>query len=684
MKKSALAKMNKLQLCDIAKKIGLISDNAYLASLARKSEGHKCYLTTMVRDKRLLGQIDDYVTWWSEVYARGTLIANGFAVSDLNMVIRSLMDLTYLKKVLLPERYSASELPTGLSDFMNGVSRRDAFISMVSSIQFGGAIADQGMTYIARRFRGAIKGHIMTHLHTRIFDMFTKRFHALDPRGDLPDVVKKALIGSDFSGMSLYPEESWRIVKLRSLLGLNPDDVAGRPFMDPDPEAEAEVDGEGDDADDDDVDMEAITNGWAIHRRLCGFGITTLLPLADLRRHHAIIDGRVAFHLVKRHNKAMPARKKIREVTEARVIRTYFTPTLGFLKRRKRERRKKKNTRTRRQYVRAGIGCFIPKHGIAKSFQTDSVASTLTFDVPIQHEERVLVKRKNFDAMITALSPVEKAVLLIAVDPGDVNTQASVELGRGKEGQHREPIETHLSRKYYERRTLKNQHAAWEAGRRRDSPAYKQAIDEMSRAGTWKTTDVDKLDAMIRTKARAWSALREELVYSKEHVKWKMRMYRKRRMVLDQTARRMVDPKKVHVVDKRTRGIIVGYGNGTFGSRGPRLQMIRAVIRVLKTLRKEGRPVAMLVFVDEFRTTMLCHRCHKKTKSPMKKTCKGNWVEDHRFRDCSHCGDLTTPKKRWGRDSNAALNILRNLSAMIEQTMIPVPFRRDTKAVDVL
>ena len=214
LKKSALTKMNKLQLCDIAKGLGLLSEKGYLASLARKSEGHKCYLTTMVRDKRLLAQIDDYVTWWSEVYARGTLIADGFAISHPNMMVASLMDLTFLKKVLLPERYTVSELPSGLPEYMSGDTRRAAFISMATTMHINGALADQGMTYIARRFRGAIKGHIMTHLHTRIFDMFAKRFHALDRHDELHDAIKRALIGSDFSGLSHYPEESWQIIKL--------------------------------------------------------------------------------------------------------------------------------------------------------------------------------------------------------------------------------------------------------------------------------------------------------------------------------------------------------------------------------------------------------------------------------------------------------------------------------------
>jgi hypothetical protein len=251
---------------------------------------------------------------------------------------------------------------------------------------------------------------------------------------------------------------------------------------------------------------------------------------------------------------------------------------------------------------------------------------------------------------------------------------------------HRPQINTHLSKKYYERRTFRKQHAEWEASRRRYNVAYARAIVDLSKAGTWKTTDPEKMDAMLAAKAAAWSSLRQELVFDKQHAIWKMKMYRRRRMVLDQAARRLLDPKvegkPVH--DKKTRGIVVGYGNGKFGSMGPRVQMIRAVVRILKAMRTPTRPLTLLVFVDEFRTTLLCHRCFGKTASPRKKTCKGNSVEDHRFRDCPHCGLQTTNKKRWGRDENAALNILRNLSCLLERTPVPAPFQRSTAPADLL
>ncbi len=62
-----------------------------------------------------------------------------------------------------------------------------------------------------------------------------------------------------------------------------------------------------------------------------------------------------------------------------------------------------------------------------------------------------------------------------AIDPGDVNTMAAVELGRAlksegnpESGEHRPQIKTHLSKKNYERRTFRHKHARWEVRRRRD------------------------------------------------------------------------------------------------------------------------------------------------------------------------------------------------------------------------
>lgn len=66
-KKSHIMKLTKLKLCDLAKTLGLIKDNEYEASLARRSEGRKLYLWMVVCASPLRRAVDEYVHWWSEV-----------------------------------------------------------------------------------------------------------------------------------------------------------------------------------------------------------------------------------------------------------------------------------------------------------------------------------------------------------------------------------------------------------------------------------------------------------------------------------------------------------------------------------------------------------------------------------------------------------------------------------------
>jgi hypothetical protein len=184
--------------------------------------------------------------------------------------------------------------------------------------------------------------------------------------------------------------------------------------------------------------------------------------------------------------------------------------------------------RARKQFLRAGIGCFVPRGGVLKSFQTDSVAATAAFSVPIRHRAKTMIKRLDMPAMMASLDKGMRLKVLnsrrCAVDPGDVNTLAAVELGRrfvvsGEVGlvpsagldpalpdelmpcaglhpalpdEHRPQIKTHLSKKNYERRTFRHKHARWEVRRRRDNQEYGEAMNILARAGTtWKTTDTD-------------------------------------------------------------------------------------------------------------------------------------------------------------------------------------------------
>ena len=306
-KKSALAKKGKLELCEIARRHGLLDAKEFDASLARRSEGRKCYLWTLLREKKLRAPVDDYVRWWSQVFARGTMIADGFA-SATHIPLESLLDLTYLKKLLYPERYAVEEWPPGLSDWLNGITRRSSFATMlpVGDTLRSTTIGDQALTYMARRYRGNIKGHILTHVHSRLFQAFAARYHPLERRSEPGTRLKRALVEGVYDRLDV--QEAWRVVAFRQWLGLDDLDIVGHPIAQPMEEEDemlAEVAGDGDqDEEGGDADS-SFQSAWAVHSRLCERGVTTMLPLASLSRQHAMLDGRIVYYIVRRFNRTV-------------------------------------------------------------------------------------------------------------------------------------------------------------------------------------------------------------------------------------------------------------------------------------------------------------------------------------------------------------------------------------------
>lgn len=250
----------------------------------------------------------------------------------------------------------------------------------------------------------------------------------------------------------------------------------------------------------------------------------------------------------------------------------------------------------------------------------------------------------------------------IGADPGDINPATTAELIG--EGPGRRPRISLLSRRYYERRTRRTRFNNWEAERRQNVVKYAEAIRALSAAGSWSSTSAETVDAMLAALADGWTALMDELVRPVERAKMAMVRYRKRRMVLDQVATRFLEPA---TKKEKSRPVIMGYGKATFASRGPRLQLLRAFLRRMKDMRRRGIPTAM-VFIDEFRTTITCQKCLGITDDMRTSV-------NHRFRGCRSCGEEKAPKL-WGRDSNAALNILRKLELLLRGEALPAALTR--------
>lgn len=88
-------------------------------------------------------------------------------------------------------------------------------------------------------------------------------------------------------------------------------------------------------------------------------------------------------------------------------------------------------------------------------------------------------------------------------------------------------------------------------------------------------------------------------------------------------------------------GIFVGYGNGskrtTSGRCVPKQALKDAFKRVLKTFSHHMKIAAMMLSIDEFRTSMLCHMCHNKLTVLTKKgPSRGVMVENRDVRSCMH------------------------------------------------
>ena len=355
MKKGAVRKLSKMELCDVSRGLNIIDDRQFNASLARRSEGRKCYLWTLIRERKLHSHVDDYVRWWSVVWTRGTLIANGFASADL-IGIDDLLSITFLKKLMYPDRYAIAELPPGLHDWLNTPGRRQAFMDMrpASTTMFSGTIQDQAVTYMARRYRGNIKGHILTHLHRRVFEVFHRRHYPMVKYAEPSIPVKRALIEGVYRRVN-DPQDAWRICKFREWLGVDPEEVVGRSISSADPEDEAMAAAEGDAEDEGDAEQAPIDSpfrtAWAVHSRLCDLGITTMLPISSLSRHNALIDGRIMSCLVRRFNLTANPMQRLRVVNEDEVLRRYCLPRRRHIVRRKRGRRKF-HRGSRKQYRR--------------------------------------------------------------------------------------------------------------------------------------------------------------------------------------------------------------------------------------------------------------------------------------------------------------------------------------------
>jgi hypothetical protein len=251
-----------------------------------------------------------------------------------------------------------------------------------------------------------------------------------------------------------------------------------------------------------------------------------------------------------------------------------------------------------------------PTGWIPTSAGTDGVSVCVTLTRPVEPSgpvdglaEKGVAKKATYEERLAQFVARHGRPHKVAEDPGRVALSTTAQ--KGHDGKF---VHNRHSRRQHLRWTLQGRRQYAEEDRRRKAPLLGLAIRELASAGTWMTTHIAHFTRMLVTQMMVHDILVTEYVDDVWYAKWRMLMWRRKRMVVMQyyaaTTRRLAT---------RNEPVVFGYGDSGFAASGrgeqavPTSGKIYLLHRVARCL-KDVHPV-MVVPVDERCTTMKCHGC---------------------------------------------------------------------------
>ena len=223
----------------------------------------------------------------------------------------------------------------------------------------------------------------------------------------------------------------------------------------------------------------------------------------------------------------------------------------------------------------------------------------------------------------------------------------------------KKPESLAFTRKHYYSAMGYWRHQKWSQGRSR-KPEVQSLLTNLANAGGLKTCRPDRWEATLRVEQEHRGLLKEEYLENNEYAMWRMRLFRKKRQALDRGVQKII--RAASQGQPRERAIVIGLGDAKFPSTGrgemavPTTQLGVAIQRAVARARETNRLVEIRN-IWEFRTTKCCCGCGMVTESPMVEDRKrGGQRRSRRLRLCTSCEETTG--KRRDRDVQAARNIL--------------------------
>ena len=320
-----------------------------------------------------------------------------------------------------------------------------------------------------------------------------------------------------------------------------------------------------------------------------------------------------------------------------------------------------------------GIGKWSGEY-VVRSVATDGVGCSIIVRREYRERNPIVVEPKEdvaglYDRLRARAGDVPR---IVGIDPGRRNLFFSSENldGDWERMYHRKHM-----REHHLRVTGQEDFSAWELSRRERNRDYSAAMTALSIHNS-KCCNLNRFMAFIHEDFRAKDVLEAEL-QSTERSEWRFRLKRGKRTTLDRCARKVI----LGLGQQRERPVIVCYGAAKMkaGGKGERSvpvnECAQAFYRAVRTYGMGSR----VVKVDEFRTTAMCRRCHRKNEKVFRDDGRGRRVEVLDYRICR--GHLTAlgnqiPVVRLDRDRLGSINIGIAGEALVKGLPRPEYLRR--------
>lgn len=623
---------SKLDLLRLASERKVISPKELDLSLPTNFSVIKCYLYSFLQSEECRQSLEDYVQIASQLYTRGSFIANliaselfgnietheTFPMFDFNSerfkdLFDFIEDSNDFKQCFLPERYPTSKATR--HPFVEAALQKESLRRMEPNWRSLMNVSgwDNSINRMASKYHANVMNHVSVHLKGMI-NKYLKNIvieNEAEDRSNINNLFNRPVRPYVMSNTMFE-----FVIALREYLGcLDLSDYMFSSF---------------------DYGMKA----FSLMMFMVKHGVTegTYLPVSTLGRKYSYVDIKISEHLLPRLFKS-----KKRDNTKPSLMDLYGISTEDYRRRRKllrqqlRRKYKGNSKKLRKKWMRLGYS-NMPRDARVQSFETDGVGVSICIQRPVSLLPSKEVKEQ----------PLQDPVFV------------GVDLGRAKlftsaistNGIQKPKTVLYTRRNYY--RDMKHKHHRRFEIERGDQPDLKEVIGNLSQDGGKRN-----IDLYVQKVADNLEVLRNEYLVDKERALWKMRLFRLKKRALDKAVQKVLEA-------CGKRDIVIGIGDSKIAPTGkgekamPTGRITKVFLKAKRSREHEQgsqkRPkidqTIKFLSINEFRTTLCCCSCGCETQPFVKK----DGTRSCRLRLCQQCN--SEDGKVRDRDVQAARNML--------------------------